>query len=301
MRWRRGPMRVLRTLLFTPGNNWRMIQKAKDLPADAIILDLEDAVTMAEKETGRIFVRDGVPLIKSGGPEVYVRVNALTTDLTHEDLAFTVQTDLDGVVLPKAEASEDILRVEEMIGELEEEDPRPGGIAILPLLETAKGVMNVDEIIAASGRVIAVCFGALDFTRDMGTSISRDGAEVFYARSKIALVANANRVQAIDTPWFDLADEDGLIRESNFARQLGYRGKLLIHPDQVETVNRIFSPSQEETEYAEKVVDAFREAEARGLGAISLDGKMIDTATFRQAEALLSYALAISEKEAGRG
>ena len=291
----------MRTLLFTPGNNWRMIQKAKDLPADAIILDLEDAVPMAEKETGRIFVRDGIPLIKSGGPEVFVRLNALTTDLTYEDLTFSVQRDLDGVVLPKAESKEDILRVEGMIGELEEESPRPGGITILPLLETAKGVMNVNEIIAASGRVIAVCFGALDFTRDMGTSISRDGAEVFYARSKIALVANANNVQAIDTPWFDLADEEGLIRESRFARQLGYRGKLLIHPDQVEVVNRIFSPSEEEIEYAEKVVDAFRKAEARGLGAVSLDGKMIDTATFRQAEALLSYAQAISEKEGGRG
>ncbi|MFQ6053914.1 MAG: HpcH/HpaI aldolase/citrate lyase family protein [Candidatus Bathyarchaeia archaeon] len=291
----------MRTLLFTPGNNWRMIQKARQLAADAVILDLEDAVPMAEKETARIFVRDGIPLIKAGGLQAFVRVNSLTTGLTQQDLESSVQGDLDGIVLPKAESKEDITEVEGSIEGLERERDLPlGSVAIVPLLETARGVVNVDEIILASERVISVCFGAMDFTRDMGTSLSRDGWEIFFARSKIALVANAYNVQAIDTPWFDLADEEGLVNDAGLARRLGYRGKLLIHPDQIEAVNEIFSPSAEEIGYAEKVVEAFREAEARGLGATALDGKMIDLATFRQAEDLLRYAEAIAEKERGR-
>ena len=292
-------MRLIRTLLYTPGNNWRMIQKARDLPADAVILDLEDAVPMAEKETARIFVRDGIPLVKSAGTQTFVRVNALSTGLAQEDLFYSVQETLDGVVLPKTESTADIQQIDEMLNKLEKENGLPlGSTGLMPLLETAKGVMNVEKIASVSGRIIGLCFGALDFTRDMGTTQSKDGSEIFYARSKIALIANAYNIQPIDTPWFDLADAEGLDRDAGLARRLGFKGKLLIHPEQIETVNRIFSPSEGDVAYAEKVVKAFKEAEMQGLGAVSLQGKMIDIASFNQAEALLGYAQLIAKKGA---
>jgi len=292
-------MLLVRTLLFTPGNNWRMIQKARDLQADAIILDLEDAVPMAEKETARIFVRDGIPLIKSSGNQTFVRVNALTTGLTQEDLFYSVQETLDGVILSKTESTADIQQIGEMLDKLEKENGLPlGSTSLIPLLETARGVMNAEKIAPASGRIIGLCFGALDFTRNMGTTQSRDGTEIFYARSKIALVANAYNIQPIDTPWFNLADAEGLDRDAGLARRLGFKGKLLIHPEQIERVNQIFSPSEGDVAYAETVVKAFKEAERQGIGAVSLHGKMIDVASFHQAEALLKYAHLIAEKGA---
>jgi citrate lyase subunit beta/citryl-CoA lyase len=167
---------------------------------------------------------------------------------------------------------------------------------LVPLLETARGVLDAREIATASGRIIALAFGALDFTRDMGTSPSIEGTEVLYARSRIALVANAARVQAIDTPWIDIADTEGLVEETRRAKQLGFRGKLLIHPSQIEPVNQVFTPAEAEVAYARRVVEAFRAAEARGLGAISFEGKMVDVANARQAEDLIAWAEAISQR-----
>jgi len=291
-------MRLLRTLLFTPGNNMRMIYKAGTLGADAVILDLEDAVPMAEKETARIFVKDCIEQVAAGGVQVFVRTNAFTTGLAEEDLNWTVQAGLHGIVLPKAESKDDVLETEKLIAVLEKERGlEAGSLVIIPTLETARGVMNAYEIAMASQRVVAIAFGAVDFTRDMGINLSGEGTELLYARSRIAVAARAAEVQAIDTPWIDVADREGLVRDSERGRQLGFRGKLLIHPSQIEPVNRVFSPSEDEVEYARKVVEAFSEAEAKGLGAISLEGKMIDVANFRQAQDLIALAEAIAQKE----
>jgi len=285
-------------MLFTPGNNMRMIRKAGTLGADAVILDLEDAVPLAEKETARIFVRDSIEQVRAGGAQVFIRPNAFITGLAEEDLNWTVQAGLDGVVLPKVESREEVLEAERLLTALEEERGiEPGSLALVPSVESALGVLNAYEIATASKRIIALAFGALDFTRDMGTSVSKEGTELFYARSRIAIVARAAGVQAIDTPWIDIADQEGLIKEAKTVRQLGFRGKQLIHPSQIEPVNRVFSPSEAEVEYAKKVVKAFKEAEAKGLGAISLEGKMIDIANYRQAEELLAWAEAIAQKE----
>jgi len=256
-------------MLFTPGNNMRMIYKAGTLGADAIILDLEDAVPIAEKETARIFIKDSIEQVTAGGVQVFVR-------------------------------TEDVLETEKLLSALEQErEMEPGSLVIVPILETARGVVNAHEIVTASQRVAAIAFGAVDFTRDMGITLSREGTELFYARSHIAVAARAAEVQAIDTPWIDVADREGLVRDSERGRQLGFRGKLLIHPSQIEPVNKVFSPSEDEVGYARKVVEAFSEAEAKGLGAISLDGKMIDVANFRQAQDLIALAEAIAQK--GRG
>jgi len=294
-------MRLLRSILFTPGNNMRMIHKTPTLAMDAIILDLEDSVPMIEKDTARVFIRDTLELARSGGAEVYVRINGLTTGLTAQDCDFVIQKGIDGIMLPKVESKEDVLESEKIIEKLEKERGMElGSIVLIPTLETAKGVINVYEIATSSKRVIAIGFGAVDFTRDMGTSLSKEGTELFFARSQVAVAARAAGVQALDTVFIDLADKEGLIKDSQLAKQLGFKGKFLIHPSQIEPVNQIFSPLPKEIEYAKKVVSAFKEAEARGLGAASLEGRMIDIAVFRQAEDLLTLAEAIAEKERKR-
>lgn len=291
-------MRLLRSILFTPGNNMRMIHKIPTLAMDAVILDLEDSVPMIEKDTARVFIRDTFELAGSGGAEVYVRVNGLTTGLTAHDCDFVIQRGLEGIMLPKVESKEDILESEKIIEKLEKErGMKRGSIVLIPTLETAKGVINVYEISSASKRVVAIGFGAVDFTRDMGTSLSKEGTELFFARSQVAMAARAAGVQALDTVYIDLADKEGLIKDSQLAKQLGFKGKFLIHPNQIEPVNQIFSPSAKEVEYAKKVVNAFKEAEARGLGAASLEGRMIDIAVFRQADDLLVIAESIAKKE----
>jgi len=288
---------LLRSMLFTPGNNLRMIQKTGSLGADAVILDLEDAVPIGEKETARLFVRDSVEQVAAKGPLVFVRVNALPTGLTAEDLRWAVQPKLKGIVLPKTESKEDVLTCAGWIAELEKEQGIPPGSTVLvPLLETAKGVLLAWEIATASPRVIALAFGAIDFTRDMGTNLSAEGTEIFYARSHVAIAAKAAGLQAIDTPWTDITNIEGLIKEAQSARQLGFKGKLAIHPNHVEPLHRVFSPAEAEVAFARRVVVAFCEAEAQGLGAISLDGRMIDVANFRQAEQVLAWAEMINSK-----
>ena len=291
-------MKLLRSVLFTPGNNMRMIHKIPAIAADAVILDLEDSVPLIEKDTARIFIRDSLELASSGGAEVYVRINGLMTGLTAKDCDFIIQRGITGIMLPKDESKEDVLEAEKIIEKVERERGlEPGSIVLIPTLETAKGVVNVYEIATASKRIVAIGFGAVDFTRDMGTSLSKEGTELFYARSKTAIAARAAGVQALDTVFIDLADREGLIKDTQLAKQLGFKGKFLIHPSQIDIVNQTFSPSPDEIGYAKKVVKAYKEAEARGLGVASLEGRMIDLPVFNQAEDLLALAKGIAEKQ----
>ena len=294
-------MSVLRSMLFVPGNNMRMIHKATTLDEDAVILDLEDAVPMLDKETARIFIRDSIEMLKSTGLDIFIRVNGLSTGLTADDIEHVIQKDLDGIVLPKCESKGDVLKLSDTITELERERGLDEGkMIIIPLIETAKGVLNSFEIASASDRVSAISFGAVDFTRELGTTPSRDGTEIFYARSHISLSAIAANVQAIDTPWVDIMDMDGLIESAKLARRLGFRGKMLIHPKQIKPINEIFTPREEEIRFAKRVVEEFNQAQARGQGAISIEGTMIDIASFQQASQLLSLWEAIETKRRRR-
>ena len=294
-------MMLLRSMLFVPGNNMRMIYKATKLEADAVILDLEDAVPMLDKETARIFVRDSVGMLKEAGLTVFVRVNGLRTGLTEEDLRYAVQPGVDGIVIPKCEGRADVEAVERVVSELERERGLPeGAVKLMPLVETARGLLLAAEAVSASKRVVALGFGAVDFTRDLGTKPSKEGVEVLYARSHVAVVARAHGLQAIDTPFLDIMDMEGLVKEARLARQLGFSGKMLIHPKQIRPVNAIFTPTPEEVEFAKRVVEAFEEAKAKGIGAISLDGTMVDEANYRQAKDLLALVELIRAKEERR-
>ncbi len=293
-------------MLFVPANSWRMITTAATEGGDAVILDLEDACPIAEKETGRIFARDSIPMLKEKGMDVFVRVNSFDTELTEEDISYVVVSGLDGVILPKAESKEDILKLDQLLKvEEEKKGILPNTIAILPLLESPKGISAVSEIISGSQRVIGVSFGAGDYSREIGagmgvTSLSPE--EYFlmasHPRSCIALAARAAGILAIDSPFFGLViDIEGLIKESRKVKLIGFTGKLLVHPRHVDSVNQVFSPSKDEIDFARRVIKAYEEAKAKGLGATSLGGRMIDYGSYRRALNLISIAKKISERE----
>jgi citrate lyase subunit beta/citryl-CoA lyase len=281
----------LRTMLFVPANKKRWVEKVAMLGADAIILDMEDSVPFSEKETSRTIVQEAVKANCGVGVNMFVRVNDLTTGLTTEDLKYAIQPGLTGIVLPKAESVSKVLEAVTLIDEIERERlMQPGKIVLMPLLESAIGVLNAREIATSSHRIVAIGFGALDFTRDMGISLSPNGTELHYARSYIALVARVAEIQAIDSPWINITDLDGLIEDANKARQLGFNGKFVIHLSQIEPVNYLFAPAETDVADAEKIVTAFEQAQGLGLAAISLDGRMIDTANYRRAKDLLKLA-----------
>jgi citrate lyase subunit beta/citryl-CoA lyase len=298
--------RILRTMLFVPANSWRMITTAATEGGDAVILDLEDACPIAEKETGRIFARDSIPMLKEKGIDVYVRVNSFDTGLTEKDIDYGVVKGLDGIMLPKAESKEDIYRLDQLLNvEEEKKGLSLNSVVILPLLESPKGISAVSEIISGSQRVIGVSFGAGDYSREIGagmgvTSLSPEDYFLMasHPRSCIALAARAAGIFAIDAPFFGLViDLDGLFREARKVKLMGFTGKLLVHPRHVDPVNQVFSPSKEEIDFARRVIKAYEEAKAKGLGATSLGGRMIDYGSYRRALNLLSIAEKISEGE----
>jgi citrate lyase subunit beta/citryl-CoA lyase len=299
-------MRVLRSMLFVPGNNWRMIERAKKENEDAVILDIEDAVPIGEKETARWFIKDAIPMFSAAFIDTFVRVNSPATGLISDDLHFAVQQDLTGIVLPKSESRADIMRLDRIIRR-EERTKRIklGSVAILPLIETARGVLNAQDIAEASKRVVALAFGAADYMRDLGRSyiaMSETEAEILYARSRLALASRVAGVPAVDTPFFGLTiDEKGLVRQAMLAAQLGFKGKLVIHPGHVDPVNQVFTPSKEDVEQSRKIMEAYEEAAKRGLGAASLEGRMIDYATYEMAKEQLSFVEAIENRKEKRG
>ncbi len=298
-------MRILRSMLFVPGNNMRFIHRSVTLPADAVILDLEDSCPVQEKPMARIFIKDSLDLLGSVGFELWVRPNGTTTGLLEADLDGVVRKGLNGILLPKVEDPNEVKMLGRMLTERERERGIPrGSVAIIPTIESAKGSLNVLGICAASKRNVGIGFGAGDYLRDFGRSaveMSKDGTEVIYTRSRIAIAARVTGILAIDTVFFGLiTDEEGLRRESRLALQLGFNGKFLIHPNQIEPVNEVFSPTPRDVDHARRVMEAAGEAKKRGLGATTLDGRLIDIAFIKLAENTLAVADAISTKQ-GRG
>ena len=291
-------MEPLRTLLFVPGNRPNMIEKARNLPADALVLDMEDSVPAAEKANARALVRDSLAGLVRKRQRVFVRINSLATGLAQEDLEAVVSKGLDGINQPKPGSADDIKEVASVIERLERErGVEAGQVKLLPWVETAKGVLNAFDIASASPRVVGIAFGAEDFTLDTGMMRTHEGGELLLPRIMVVIAARAAEVMAIDTPYNDFRDEAGLIREAQLARRLGFDGKFLIHPSQIEPVNRIFRPSPEEVDQARRVVAAFEAAEARGFASTSLDGKMIDIPIVNRARKLLMMADSIARRE----
>jgi citrate lyase subunit beta/citryl-CoA lyase len=289
-------------MLYTPANSLRLVSKAATLPMDAVILDLEDAVPLADKETARIFARDSIRLFKSGGALIFARLNSMLSGLSEEDLKIVVAPGLDGVILAKTESESDVKSLHEMLERAEERAGcRAGQIKVVPLLESARGVLNSSQIARGSDRIIGLAFGAGDYYRDLGrdvAALSYDENELLYARSHIVNVSKAAGIQAIDTPYLGLlTDKERFLNELRIASQLGFTGKQCIHPTQIVPVNQTFSPSDNEVAYASRLVEAFKEAEAKGMGAISFEGKMIDRMSYLQAKDLLGKKGSMTVRE----
>ena len=279
----------LRSLLFAPGHVGRFYEKLAGFGPDAVILDLEDAVPPAEKPTARQMIRErlGGPLL--AGLTVFARVNPGETPYFRDDVRAVVAPGLTGILLPKVEHPEQLREANMLIAQSEVKVGLSlGTIRLIPILETVLGVLCARELASETPRTLAVAFGAEDFTLDLGVERTSEGLETRYPRAMVALAARAAGVAAIDTPWTDIADRDGLLREAREARQLGYSGKQAIHPSQVEPINAIFAPSRAELDWARRVVDAYEEAVARGTGAIQLDGKLIDVPMVARARRILA-------------
>ncbi|ELZ07935.1 Citryl-CoA lyase [Natrialba aegyptia DSM 13077] len=273
-----------------------MLRKAPESGADTIVFDLEDAVAPGRKDAARETVREVLSDPEFAPDcEVCVRVNAssaaIAADL--EALLGRGPLRLDSLLLPKVERSDD---VEALAGELEQFDSGDADVPVLALIETARGVLAAPDI-AAVPETDALVFGAEDLSADIGATRTDDGTEVLYARERVVLAAAANDCSAIDTVFTDFGDETGLIDETEFAIQLGYDGKLAIHPAQVDPINDAFTPTAEELEWARDVLDAKRDADADGRGVFEVDGQMIDAPLIAQAERIEARAAADSTAE----
>lgn len=284
-----SPLR--RSLLFTPGDSQRKISKAAQIDVDSIVLDLEDAVVISHKAEARRNVAEALCTLDFGGSERLIRINGPNTGLQAEDLRETATAHPDGYVVPKVEAPEQIQSVSQILTDVENNNGWPhGSIRLLPLIETAKGVMNLDAIAQADERLEALLFGAEDLAADIGAQRSPNSWEVFYTRSAIVMAAAAYELQAIDTVFIDLNDHPALEAACNFARQIGFDGKLAIHPNQVEIIQRTFSPCAAEIEQAQQLLQAFGEHKSAGRGVFELGGKMVDMPMVRAAERLVEQA-----------
>jgi len=296
---------VMRSVMYTPGNNYRMIEKLPTLPADVMVLDLEDSVPPAEKETAKFMVRDAIPNVAKCGAYVYSRINDWRTGLTEGDVEAIVQDGLDGVVLSKTEGRDDVVRLDDKLTKLEKERGlKLGTVAIQCLIETAKGVVNAYESAIASKRVNSLVFGAVDYTRDMRITLTKEGGEILVARCWTAIVARAAGCIAIDPPYPAYRDAEGFIKDSRAGQQFGFEGRMLIHPSQIEPSHECYAPTKEQMEYAKEVVQVFEEGMKAGSASVPLRGQMLDVAVYRTQRDVLAAAEAVEawlkEKEERR-
>ncbi len=289
-------MELIRSLIFVPGNRASMLAKARDFRADIIVADLEDSVPPGEKLAARDLVQQMAPQLCAQGQKLMVRLNSLDTGLTSDELAAVIGPQLYGVSLGKVESIWDIREMERITSTLEAAHGlERGHLRLIPWLESARGVHFAYEIATASPRIVGVAFGAEDYTQDMGVRRTDTGEEVYHARARVAVAAKAARVLALDGVYVSFRNQAGLEADVGEALSMGYKGKFAIHPAQLDTINRMFSPWPEDVEYARRVVEAWEEAEASGRGSVALDGKMVDVPVVKRARDLLVLAQAIEE------
>lgn len=282
-----------RSMLFLPGNSPNILLNADFLGSDSIILDLEDAVAPTEKDAARILVRNAITSL-GYTREVIVRINPVESPYWQKDLRAIIPVKPDMIMPTKVGCAADVKIVADFITQLEKEfGMEEGGVKMIPLIETALGVENAYEIASADSRVTAIFLGGEDFTADMRCKRTKEGTEIFYARSRMVLAARAVGVDVYDTPWTDVEDYDGLIEDAKFAKSLGFTGKSSISPRHIPFINEVFSPTEEEIQYARDVFACIEKAKAEGKGVVSLRGKMIDAPIVARARQVLEAAEAI--------
>ncbi|WP_430599739.1 citrate (Pro-3S)-lyase, beta subunit [Enterococcus sp. AZ095a] len=292
--------RLRRTMMFVPGANAAMLRDAPLYGADSVMFDLEDAVSLNEKDSARTLVHFALKTFDYSAIETVVRINGLDT-VGALDIEAMVLAGVNVIRLPKTETAQDIIDVAAVITQVEKDNDLPVGTTkMMAAIESAEGVLNARDIATASDRLIGIALGAEDYVTNMKTRRYPDGQELLFARSMILHAARAAGIAAIDTVFSDINDTDGFIAETTRIKQLGFDGKSVINPRQIPLVNGIYAPSKAEIQQAKEVIWAIREAESKGSGVISLNGKMVDKPIVARAERVIALAKAaklITEEE----
>lgn len=278
---------IPRTWMFVPGSDEKKLKKVQQLCADVFIYDLEDAVSPEGKKDARALVRKYIKANQD--KENFIRINGFHTPYFYDDLLDLIDSGLTGILLPKAETKEEIMSLDHLLVERESKrNLNKGQIKIVPLIESALGLYNSFEIASASQRVQQLAFGSMDYAFDIKAIITKNAHELLYARSKLVVTSRAAGVgPPIDTVYVDIKDHKGFLAETQLVKELGFQGKLIIHPDQVDLVNQVFAPSLEEIEEAERIVSAFEQALVKGEGVLQLNGKMVDLPIVERAKRTL--------------
>lgn len=285
--------RLRRTMMFVPGNNPAMVKDAGIYGADSIMFDLEDAVSMAEKDAARFLVAEAIKTQDYGDAELVVRVNGQDTPFYRNDVLAMVKAGIEVIRLPKAESADMIKKLEQDVLEAEKKFNREiGSTHLMAAIESAKGVLNAPEIASASERMIGIAISAEDYTTDMKTHRYPDGAELEFARNMVLHAARAAGIAAFDTVFSNMDDTEGFYRETRYIHQLGFDGKSLVNPRQIPMVNEVYAPTKPEIEKARDVIFAIEEARAKGSGVISMNGQMVDRPVVLRAQRVMKLAKA---------
>ncbi|USS84625.1 citrate (pro-3S)-lyase subunit beta [Fructilactobacillus ixorae] len=294
------PDRLRRTMMFVPGNNAGMLKDAGIYGADSIMFDLEDSVSLAEKDSARILVYEALQTVDYGDTELVVRINGLDTEFYQADIKAMVKAGIDVIRIPKVENAGMVEATEKLVADAEAQFGIPVGTThVMAAIESAEGVLNVSQIAKASDRMIGVALSAEDYTTDMQTHRYPGGKELEFARNMIINAARAAHIAAFDTVYTNVDNVDGLIEETEFIHQLGYDGKSVINPRQIPVINKVFEPSETEVKNAQNVIAAIERAHQAGSGVIAMNGQMVDRPVVLRAERVMKLAKAsgIVDKE----
>ena len=286
-----------RSMLFLPGNNPNMLINGNCLGSDAVIFDLEDAVSPAEKDAARILVRNTMRYMDFRGCEIIVRINSIDTPYWKKDIDEILPYKPGLILLPKTGSAADAVAADAYMTEVEQKlGLEQNTVGLMPLIETAMGVENAFAIASSTKRVKALFLGAEDLTADLQCKRTKEGREIEYARTRLVVAARAAGVDVYDTPFTDVNDDEGIVKDAELAKALGFTGKASISPRHVEVINAVFSPTQQEVDYAYEVMEAIELAKSQGRGAIALHGKMIDAPIVARAERTIAMAEALGMK-----
>lgn len=284
--------RLRRTMMFVPGNNPGMMQDAFIYGPDSIMLDLEDSVTMAEKDAARLLVHNALKTIDYGDTEMVVRINPLNTPYGKKDVEAVVKAGVHVIRMPKTETADEVREVEEEIEKVEKELGCVGRTKIMAAIESTLGIVNAYEIAIASKRMMGIALGAEDYCANLKTQRTPEGTELLFARQQIVVAARAAGIDALDTVYSNLDDMETFQKEVELIKTLGFDGKSIINPRQIEIVNEVFAPKQKDIDKAMAVVAAIKEAEKRGSGVIAVNGKMVDRPVVIRAQRTIDLAIA---------
>ncbi len=284
--------RLRRTMMFVPGNNPGMMADAHIYGPDSIMLDLEDSVTMAEKDTARLLVYNALKSVDYGDTEMVGRINPLNTPYGKKDIEAVVKAGVDVIRMPKTETAEEVIEVEREIERVEKELGCVGRTKIMAAIESALGICNAYAIATASPRMMGIALGAEDYCANLKTQRTPDGDELRLARETIVVAARAAGIDALDTVYSNLNDMETFRKEVEFIHRLGFDGKSIINPRQIEVVNEVFAPTEKAIEKARTILAAIKEAEKKGSGVIAVNGKMVDRPVVIRAQRTIDLAIA---------